>query len=114
LVAITSKQSQTNQQINSIVPTKNFYTYYLYFVLSSMKTLLKDLGSGGSATLNVNTSTFSNISCIMPEDKLLKSYLSIVKPLFEKILSNIYENQTLTLLRDSLLPKLMTGEVKIN
>ena len=53
LVSITDRDSQTNQQINSIVPDKKFYTYYLYYDLSSMKELLQLLGSGGSATLNL-------------------------------------------------------------
>lgn len=113
LVSITSQISQTNQQINSIVPNNRWECYFLYFKMKSLGKILNDLGSGGSATLNVNTSTFSNIEIKVPEDKLLKKFHDNVNPLFEKILTNIQEIQTLTSIRDNLLPKLMKGEIKL-
>ncbi|MFZ7241442.1 restriction endonuclease subunit S, partial [Avibacterium avium] len=64
LVSITSERSQTNQQINSIVPNSEIFTEYLYLYFSqdTMNKKLKDLASGGSATLNLNTTAFSNIT----------------------------------------------------
>lgn len=61
LVSMTSKRSHTNQQINSIIPNNEQTSEFLYLSLKqpSMTKHLKDLASGGSATLNLNTSTFS-------------------------------------------------------
>lgn len=113
LVSISSELSQTNQQINSIIPANKWECYFLYFKLKTLEKKLKDLGSGGSATLNVNTSTFSGIVIEIPsKDELIKFHHS-VEPFFETILSNEKETQTLNILRDSMLPKLMKGEIAI-
>ncbi len=109
LVSMTSSASQTNQQINAIVPDKSFYGYYLFFAIRSMVPLLKDLGSGGSATLNVNTSTFSSIKCIKPAQGTLMAFDKVVDPMLQKVLENEYEIETLVRLRDGLLRKLMKG-----
>ncbi len=113
LVSITTTVSQTNQQINCIIPNKAFYRYYLFFTMKSIKKSLEDLGSGGSTTLNVNTSTFSGIQLIQPNETILEKYHSIVEPLLLKIKTNLFENQTLAELRDQLLPKLMSGKIRV-
>ncbi|MBN2180371.1 MAG: restriction endonuclease subunit S [Sedimentisphaerales bacterium] len=113
LVSITSQSSQTNQQINTIVPTKNEYLEYLYFVLKNMTDDLLAIGSGGSATLNINTGVFSDIEIMLPSNDIIKLYNLIAKPLFEKVLFNLKQIQTLSKLRDTLLPKLMKGEIRM-
>lgn len=114
LVSITTKDSQTNQQINSIIPKEKIYREYLYFTLTKMNNYLNDLGSGGTATLNVNTSTFSNIELIIPSEEKLNDFYKISNPIFEKVLKNNIQIQTLTKTRDELLPRLMSGEVRVN
>ena len=42
LVSITTKKSQTNQQINSIIPNENYFREFLYFTLTKMKNYLND------------------------------------------------------------------------
>ncbi len=113
LVALTSQKSQTNQQINAIVPKNEYTSLYLYFYAKGLKGVLKDLGSGGSATLNVNTTSFSNIGCIIPPEDILSKFYILVKPLFEEILSNTQEISALAKIRDTLLPKLMSGEIEV-
>jgi len=113
LVSLTVQDSQTNQQINSILPKKDFFREFLYFRLSKMNKYLNDLGSGGTATLNVNTSTFSNIEIVIPTEDVLKSFNKIQLPIFEKILTNMTQIQSLTKTRDTLLPKLMSGALRV-
>ena len=113
LVSIASQDSQTNQQINSIVPNKDFYLEYLYFVLTNMKDYLIGVGSWGSATLNINTSVFSNIKIVSPAEKKIQEYHSHTSPIFEKIITNSKQIQSLSKARDTLLPKLMKGEVRV-
>ncbi|MFH1471851.1 MAG: restriction endonuclease subunit S [Nanoarchaeota archaeon] len=113
LVCITDKDSQTNQQINSIVPEKSVYTYYLYYNISSMREFLKILGSGGSATLNINTGNFSNIDILIPSNEVLQKFHSTLNSSFMQIKNNLYQNENMSKIRDALLPKLMSGEIRV-
>lgn len=114
LVSLTIKDSQTNQQINAIIPNNEYLREFIYLKLSKMTKYLNDLGSGGTATLNVNTSTFSNIEIVIPKEYKLKEFNKLVSPIFEKILSNVSQIQTLKKTRDTLLPKLMSGKIRVN
>ena len=69
--------------------------------------------SGGTATDNLNTGDFSRIEIMNPPEELLKNYDTLVKYYFDKIYSNSLQIRTLSALRDSLLPKLMSGEVRV-
>lgn len=113
LVCINPKPCQTNQQINTIVPKNNYLKYYIYFLAISMKETFLATASGGTATLNMNTSQFSNLNTIMPSDDILKEFDEVVSPMMAKILENNYCNQALTQTRDTLLPKLMSGKIEI-
>lgn len=113
LVSLTTKSSQTNQQINSIIPKFDNYREYLYYSLASMKNELLAIGAWWSATLNINTTTFSNILIIIPDQETLSKFDLVIKPLFNKIRANSEQIQTLSATRDQLLPKLMSGEVRV-
>lgn len=113
LVSMTAKESQTNQQINSIVPKKDFYRYYLYLFMKNSVDLLIAMASGGTATLNLNTGDFSKIEVTLPNEYELKKFHKTVEPMFDRIYLNQTQIRTLEKLRDTLLPKLMRGEVRI-
>jgi type I restriction enzyme S subunit len=113
LVSITTNESQTNQQINCIIPYEEFYRYYLFFTMKSMKRELEELGGGGSATLNVNTNTFSEIQIVDPQKEILKMFHRMTEPLLLKLRANLIENYTLSQIRDCLLPKLMSGKIRV-
>ena len=112
LVSMTSKPSHTNQQINSIIPDDEQSCEFLYLSLKqpSMTKYLKDLASGGSATLNLNTSTFSKIEIMTPSKEIIDIFHNKVVYAFEKVLSNSIENKRLAEIRDLLLPNLLNGE----
>ena len=112
LVSMTSKPSHTNQQINSIIPNDEKTSEFLYLSLKqpSMTKYLKDLASGGSATLNLNTSTFSKIEIMTPSKEIIDIFHNKVVYAFEKVLSNSIENKRLAEIRDLLLPNLLNGE----
>ena len=112
LVSMTSKPSHTNQQINSIIPNDEQTSEFLYLSLKqpSMTKYLKDLASGGSATLNLNTSTFSKIEIMTPSKEIIDIFHNKVFYTFEKVLSNSIENKRLAEIRDLLLPNLLNGE----
>lgn len=112
-VVITNEPSQTNQQINSIVPKTPQYTAYLYFQMKEKEKTFHDLASGGSATLNMNTSTFSKVSVLMPNLEILTKFSVLVAPMFSEILLRQKESAILSETRDTLLPKLLSGELSV-
>lgn len=112
-VVITTKESQTNQQINSIVPSENHLTWYLYFYMLTLEKEFHDFASGGSTTLNMNTSTFSKIQILSPDASVLKCFHGLVSGSCYKIEKSMNESVSLKSLRDTLLPKLISGELRI-
>ena len=113
LVSMNAIEAQTNQQINSVVPNDEQYRFYLYCWFKSMYDELNTMASGGTATLNLNTGDFSRIGITLPDDDAIKEFHLQVKPIFAKIRSNQQQMQTLAAQRDTLLPRLMSGEVKV-
>lgn len=114
LVSMNANEVQTNQQINSVVPYYEHYRYYLYCWFKSMYDELNTMASGGTATLNLNTGDFSRIGIPMPDEAKIKEFHLLVEPLFAKTKSNQQQMQTLAIQRDTLLPRLMSSEVKVN
>ena len=114
LVGMNVRTCHTNQQINSIIPNSPKYRYYLYQKLVTLKDYINNLGRGGTATLNVNTRQFGSIEIIKPSDNVLSDYHQKVSCLFDKIKAISKESRRLAELRDTLLPKLMSGELKVN
>jgi type I restriction enzyme S subunit len=111
LVGFATEDSQTNQQLNSVV-CKNFENrYYLYFYLtdyfkySSAKT--------GNTFANMNKGDFSAIKVIKPKKEILFNFSNVLKSSIDKILNKSLENQELDSLRDWLLPMLMNGQVSV-
>ena len=113
LVSMNEIESQTNQQINSVVPNNEQYRYYLYCWFKLMYDELNTMASGGTATLNLNTGDFSRIGIPLPDDDAIKEFHLRVKPIFSKIKSNQQQIHTLSTQRDILLHSLMGGVVKV-
>lgn len=82
LVSINTKPSHTNQQINTIIPHNKSALFYLYQYIKNNEELLKNMGRGGTTTLNVNTKSFSNIRLFIPSDIALLQFHQIVEGLF--------------------------------
>lgn len=106
-VSITTEDSFTNQQINTIIPNKNIYREYLYFTLSNMQEYLELIGNRGSTTFNINTEMFRNLEIIIPNEELLESFSSATASLFEKILVNSKLTMNLEIQKDKLLKELV-------
>ncbi len=70
-------------------------------------------GAHGSVFDTVTTSTFSNSRSLLPPPLLLRAFDRIVAPMFGRILGNTWESRTLAALRDTLLPKLISGELRV-
>lgn len=114
LVSLTYVTSLTNQQINSIICNKNISPYFGYLMMKNVSYEIILGGSGGTATLNLNKSNFSRIKVIIPDDETMKSFNTLVEPIFSCILENQKESYDLTAIRDAILPKLLSGEIRVN
>ncbi|PRR85870.1 restriction endonuclease subunit S [Clostridium luticellarii] len=113
LVSINAIPAHTNQQINSVIPKNDEDLYYFYEYLNLIGDKLKTIGSTGSTTLNVNKTEFEKIKCIYPLSKIVKDFHSLIRSSFEIIKQRQIENEILIDLRDTLLPKLMSGEIRV-
>ncbi len=107
LVSITTKDSQTNQQINTVISRNKEFVEYLYFVLKNMKSDLQAIGSGGSTTLNVNTSVFSELEVVIPDNNVMRVFHKKISPFFNQTKQLLKENASLKESRDQLLAKLI-------
>lgn len=81
--------------------------------MAGQKDYLHALGSSGSATLNVNTSTFSAIKILMPNVQALNKFHDKSEAFFNVIKSRSLQSESLAQLRDTLLPKLLSGEITL-
>lgn len=90
------------------------YNYFLYRLFKSHEGQgLIDSITGGSAQPKFNKTDFRSLKLILPEGEKLIAYNNIVWIMEKKILDNNYENDKLSMLRGILLPKLMSGEIRV-
>ena len=114
LVTLVSEESQSNQQINSIIPKEGISVYYIYLLMQTLAETINKLGQSGSTIVNLNKTQFGKIQVMIPSKRVLQDFDSLCRPLFDTILSNQKENINLSELRDTLLPKLMSGELDLS
>ena len=114
LVTLVSEKSQSNQQINSIVPKDGISAYYIYLLMQTLSETINKLGQSGSTIVNLNKTQFGKIQVAIPSEQVLYNFDTLCKPLFEMIHSNQKENIKLANLLDVLLAKLMAGELDIS
>jgi type I restriction enzyme, S subunit len=86
-----------------------------YFMLNWVKENMEEIiaRANGSTFLEISKSNFRPIKITIPSSKKMKTFVETVEPLYQKIVANLKESRTLASLRDSLLPKLMRGEVRV-
>jgi type I restriction enzyme, S subunit len=113
LVVLTTGPSQTNQQINSVVPHDYTETYFWFWSLRNLGEAIKQGGSGGSVLSNLSTGRFSALRVLFADKALRQKFHLAVESLFDRILANENESNLLAQTRDLLLPKLMSGEIHL-
>ena len=112
-VAITTEAMLSNEAIAhfKIRPDTPFTVEYLYLFLKSYQYEL--LGSTSSIVTAINSAMIKDMEIAIPNEVLMKRFNGVVKKSFEKIRGNQLQIRTLEKLRDTLLPKLMSGEVRV-
>lgn len=91
-------------------------TYPFIYLLTNSKDFLIDLRSRANSGVQVNLSSaeIKASRTILPSEKVNTAFSEITLPMFEAIISNQLENQRLAQLRDTLLPRLMSGEIDVS
>ena len=107
------KDSLLNQRVLRIRPKDNNSIAYSYF---SIKEPLRYLENSkvGTTVIHLGKKDIDNIKIVYPPNNLISKYRDIADNLIHKICENKVEIMELLELRDSLLPKLMSGEIKVN
>ncbi|MBO7457191.1 MAG: restriction endonuclease subunit S [Paludibacteraceae bacterium] len=93
-------------------PQSYFSNEYLYLLFQRERPYLLSQGNGSVFT-NLKTDIVKNLFVIIPTERVLNSFQQIVGKVFTEILNNQRENSHLAALRDTLLPKLMKGEIAV-
>ena len=112
-LAISTENMLSNEAIAHFKVKKNstLFSEFLYLYLKTYQ--WEQLGSTSSIVEAINSQMIKEMEIFIPEEKTLNAFKEVVEPYFKKIKSNQTQIHTLTALRDTLLPKLMSGEVRI-
>lgn len=110
-VAICNSEMTTNEAIARFYLNDESDMEYLFMYLKNYNFDL--LGSTSSIATAVNSKIIKKMPILKPSSEVINEFHCKINPLFEMIRTNIEENACLASLRDTLLPRLMSGEIKI-
>jgi type I restriction-modification enzyme, S subunit, ecoA family len=111
-IVITDGEITTNEAIAHFKTNKKEINEYLYCYLKYFN--YQTMGSTSSIATAVNSKIIKNMPFIVPTDNELKEFHNMTAPMFAKIKINQIEIDNLTVLRNTLLPKLMSGEIDVS
>jgi len=112
-IGITIGEMVSNEAIAhfKLKPNSKISSNYLYLFLKTLD--FSTFGSTSSIAEAINSKIIKEIKIQIPDDELILSFQRLIDPIFQKIRYNTFQIQTLEKLRNTLLPKLMSGEVRI-
>ena len=115
LCPVLNKPMTLGNNIIMLRPDDTHYTHYLYiwFKWGQGQGYIQGI-KGGSAQPKFNKTDFKNLPLLIPSEGVVSSFHATIKTIFEIINKNTEENRRLAVLRDTLLPKLMNGEIDVS
>ena len=106
--------ANTNQALAILRPREINYSNFIYCILkSSLFQGMVDSKVVHAVQPNLSLGEISNSSLRLPKKLVLNQFVDLIEPFFIKIRFNIQQLETLQSLRDTLLPKLISGEVRL-
>ncbi len=93
--------------------SKNNCNSYLLYQLLDFKSRFNVYNGEGTVFGSVNKGTLNNMQIIIPSEKIMFQFQNIVGKLDDIIENNFIQNRTLIAIRDSLIPKLMSGKIRV-
>ena len=112
-IAIAANDVTTNQGFKSVVPKENVGTAYIYFLLQQLLPTIESMASGNTFK-EISGSAMKIVPTVIPDDDALTTFDEFCKPMMKQIQKNEQASRYLVELRDSVLPKLMSGEIDIS
>ena len=109
-VSLLTFEACSNQAVCGVIPTMENMLYYVYFHISSLYNHFITL-STGSARDNISQETIKNILLPIPNRNILKLFDEKIGSIYQMIINNCQQIDSLTKQRDELLPLLMNGQI---
>lgn len=113
-VGITTRPSITNQQIHSIICDKGYSSQFVYSLMTSFVPNLKFFAGGGAVVQNISKSMFGKQRVIIPPLDIVEKFTEITRNFSQNIRAAKSTSRNLNETREALLPRLMSGELKVN
>ena len=111
-IRMAGKPMAMNQSCYALLTTKEKLEPYVYLLSLRLVNIIRKKANG--AVFEAITTKDFEENIVIPPNEILTSFIQLVNPLFFQIHHNGLENQNLIILRDTLLPKLMSGELNVN
>ena len=114
IVEKTEKEIWLNQRVGMLQEIKKYGNLLGFFALNSDEGQEHILSSAtGSAQANISSTGIEDFEMPIVPDLILDGFGIVVKPFFDKICFNLGQIRTLSRMRDTLLPKVISGEVRV-
>ena len=111
-ISITGIETSGNQSVLGIIENEKIPCEFIYYWVEKMKDDIYSWATGG-AQQHINKNNIDNTLILIPNDDVINNFKKPLIPIFDKILNNSYEIQNLAQIRDSLLPRLMSGKIRV-
>jgi type I restriction enzyme S subunit len=111
-VSLLTFEACSNQAVCGVIPTIENMLYYVYFHISSLYSHFITI-STGSARDNISQDTIKNILLPIPTKNILKLFDEKIGNIYQMIVNNYQQIDSLTKQRDELLPLLMNGQASV-
>jgi type I restriction enzyme S subunit len=111
-LAIAQVPLAVNQGYIAILPDSELPPLFMLFWCQQNMESIKGRANG-STFMEISKKAFRPIPIIVPPQTLLDAFLGVAVPLFERLVENERQAQTLATLRDTLLPRLISGQLRL-
>lgn len=101
-----------NQSVIGIIESNNIPSEFIYFWIKYKITELISHQTGG-AQQHINKNNVNDLLLMIPNGKEILKFKNIIKPIFTEISNNCFESLSLSQIRDALLPRLMSGKIRV-
>lgn len=112
-LALTKIPVAINQGYIAIPETKRLSQEFTMYWLDSVMDEIKGV-AGGTTFAEISKKVFKEIGIIVPDKSVIAAFSNVVKSNLDKVTSNVEQSKSLTTLRDTLLPKLISGELRLD
>jgi len=112
-LALAGVPMAMNQSCYGIKGVKGYPDYYIHFLLKRAINELQQ-NTHGTVFETITRQTFDGVEIIVPPAIIAQKFDAIIQSHLEKIRNNLMESRTLAQMRDALLPKLMSGEIRVD